>query len=409
MKYLFDIFYYTEHELVHELSKEIIAKRSEEIIKKIEMFKGLFSSLKNQDSDKIVTLTEKAIDLVRNLALNLISRRKSAKYWRKSERVDESDEFQNLLGFIRAAYTDNFTTLPDTLPSCNECKLVTCSSSNISEYSIVSRSRPTTKVPLVATQYHSDNTTFENKTLKILTHKKRQLYFGSRGAAYSQQIVEANELFNHGVMILSDRSLEKIYRLNGKLKFPQIYDHNCDRVGEKTKFFYTIIRGRLRVETTRSDDSTQTVKETGSSKENDIPYDDTSLCNDIIQLLQPGQSLVVCNHFQDDCLKDDMLLLNDDTSIETPNVSPIRSSEWTSQYQFLFDDLYHADQMNAETDGRSQNEHGTSSCVKWSVKHVDLYYSSDDEDGESDQEHQDYETNKTCFISEDGTKHTDNF
>lgn len=173
--YPFDIFFYREHELVHQLGKDIIIKRSQKIINKIETFISLLKLLDDQGhSDKLITLAQDSIDIVKDVASTLDSKRKAAKYWRNNCPVDKCP---NLIEFIRAIYTDNHTNLPDILLSCNECTIETSSSSRISTISRTSSSSKetsTTSDEQLRAEDQENRNPLHEEAFMIVDHTKKK-------------------------------------------------------------------------------------------------------------------------------------------------------------------------------------------------------------------------------------------
>lgn len=216
----FDIFFYNDHELVHQLNSDIIIKRSERIISKIETFKALLTILKDQgDSDKLIDLAHEAIDLVEKVSFILVSRRKTANYWRNTDTLAKYDHVhcQKLINFIRAIYTDNHTKLPDILLSCNECKTETrLESTSITEDTRTSStSKETTTDELATAEIECNSKKSHTKPFIIINHIKRK----------SKILFE---VINHGRREMRDNDI-----IHEKPKELQIYMknlHNTNRI-----------------------------------------------------------------------------------------------------------------------------------------------------------------------------------
>lgn len=238
-------------------------------------------------------------------------------------------------------------------------------------------------------------------------------HFFKSSTRCSEHIGEVNDFYDQGVMILSDRSLEKTYRLYGKTKFPQIFEHKCHKAMEVRNFMLEhVIRGR----NSCVQDKQFKEKEERIHQEQLCLQQDQNLFNDdrlmsisTNQLLQPGQFLIN-NDYYDESLKENISKPIDEdytemiSSLNTPNVSPVRSSCWSSQYQLLLLEDFdkNNERNNITIDECKSPEDASTVKDESSVRHVDLFYSSDEEANNSQFNS---ESNRDCFISEDGSKH----
>lgn len=232
----------------------------------------------------------------------------------------------------------------------------------------------------------------------------------------SEQISQANDLYNQAVMIVSDRSLEKTYRFYGKIIFRQIFDHVCYKATKLRHFMLDhIIRERSCEQNESCEFNKNMHKEQGLLswiKDKNSQYDDHSLLGTSTnQLLQPGQFLVG-NDYYDESLKENIPNDNDDESadiitrsLNTPDVSPVGSPCWSDRYEFMLmeDGFDVVEQTSASYNESNLGDETNIPVGKLCVNHVDLFYSSDEEADESQEVI--CESNKECFISDDGTKH----